>query len=63
MRVDEKSHEITATPEWLKILEISGGIVIIDAMSCQTEIAKASCDKQADYLLAVKGKQSNLQEI
>jgi predicted transposase YbfD/YdcC len=62
VRVDEKSNEITAIPELLRVLEISGCIVTIDAMGCQTEIAKAICDKQADYVLAVKGNQSNLLE-
>jgi predicted transposase YbfD/YdcC len=62
VRVDEKSNEITAIPELLKVLEISGCIVTLDAMGCQTEIAKAICDRQADYVLAVKGNQSNLLE-
>jgi predicted transposase YbfD/YdcC len=62
VRVDEKSNEITAIPELLRVLEISGCIVTLDAMGCQTEIAKAICDKQADYVLAVKGNQSNLLE-
>ena len=39
-KVDEKSNEITAIPELLKILEIQGCLVSIDAMGCQTEIAK-----------------------
>ena len=62
VRVAEKSNEITAVPELLKVLEISGCILTLDAMGCQTEIAKAICDKQADYVLAVKGNQSNLLE-
>jgi predicted transposase YbfD/YdcC len=40
VKVDEKSNEITAIPKLLKALEISGRIVTIDAMGCQTEIAK-----------------------
>ena len=60
VRVDEKSNEITAIPELLKILEISGCIVTLDAMGCQTEIAKTIVDKQADYVLAVKGNQPTL---
>ena len=62
VQVDEKSNEITAIPELLRILEISGCIVTIDAMGCQTEIAKAIRDQQADCVLAVKGNQSNLLE-
>jgi predicted transposase YbfD/YdcC len=59
-KVAEKSNEITAIPELLKILEISGCIVTIDAMGTQTKIAKAIVDKGADYVLAVKENQGNL---
>ena len=62
MRVDEKSNEITAIPELLKILEISGCIVTIDAMGCQTEIGQAIVERRADYVLAVKGNQVTLLE-
>lgn len=62
VRVDEKSNEITAIPELLRVLEISGCIVTTDALGCQTEIAAAIIGKQADYLLAVKGNQGNLFE-
>ena len=58
----EKSNEITAIPELLRVLEISGCIVTTDALGCQTEIAAAIIDKQADYVLAVKGNQGNLFE-
>ena len=61
-KTEEKSNEITAIPELLKILEISGAIVTIDAMGCQTKIAKAILDKDADYLLALKENQGNLHE-
>ena len=37
--VDEKSNEITAIPKLLELLEVSGCLVTIDAMGCQTEIA------------------------
>ena len=53
-KVDEKSNEITAIPDLLEKLEISGCVVTIDAMGCQTKIAKTIIDKQADYLLALK---------
>jgi len=62
VRVDEKSNEITAIPELLRMLEISGCIVTTDALGCQTEIAAAIIGKQADYVLAVKGNQGNLFE-
>ena len=63
--VDEKSNEITAIPkllEILEILELSGSLVTIDAMGCQTEIAKRIVDGKADYCLAVKGNQPTLHE-
>jgi predicted transposase YbfD/YdcC len=60
--VDEKSNEITAIPKLLEILELSGAWVTIDAMGCQTEIARAIVDADADYVLAVKGNQPTLHE-
>lgn len=62
VRVDEKSNEITAIPELLRMLEITGCIVTIDALGCQTEIASEIINKQADYVLAVKGNQNYLFE-
>jgi len=50
----EKSNEITAIPALLERLELTGALVTIDAMGCQTKIAKAIRDKGADYLLALK---------
>jgi len=60
IRTKDKSNEITAIPELLKILELKGCIVTIDAMGCQKEIAKKIVEKEADYVLAVKGNQENL---
>lgn len=51
---EEKSNEITAIPALLDRLELAGALVTIDAMGCQTKIAKAIRDKGADYLLALK---------
>ena len=51
---EEKSNEITAIPALLERLELTGGLVTIDAMGCQTAIAKTIRDKGADYLLALK---------
>jgi predicted transposase YbfD/YdcC len=58
--VDAKSNEITAIPKLLKMLEISGSLVTIDAMGCQTEIAQTILDGNADYVLAVKKNQPTL---
>jgi predicted transposase YbfD/YdcC len=61
-KVDEKSNEITAIPELLKLLEIKGCIVTIDAMGCQKEIASQIIEQGADYVLALKGNQGGLFE-
>lgn len=60
--VDAKSNEITAIPKLLEMLELSGAMVTIDAMGCQTEIAKKIIDAGADYCLAVKGNQPTLHQ-
>ena len=54
LKVNEKSNEITAIPELLKMLDISGCIITIDAMGTQTEIAKTIIESGADYVLALK---------
>ena len=58
--VDAKSNEITAIPKLLELLEISGSLVTIDAMGCQTAIAEAIVTGGADYVLAVKENQPTL---
>ena len=58
--VNEKSNEITAIPELLDQLRISGHAVTIDAMGCQMKIAAKIRQKHADYVLAVKGNQGTL---
>ena len=60
VKTEEKSNEITAIPELLKVLNISGCIVTIDAMGCQKKIAEKIVEKDADYILALKGNQGNL---
>ena len=60
--VDAKSNEITAIPKLLEILDISGALVTIDAMGCQTEIAQKILDGQADYVLHVKLNQPTLHD-
>ncbi|MBC8505223.1 MAG: ISAs1 family transposase, partial [Chloroflexi bacterium] len=62
VKVDAKSNEITAIPKLLKALEVSGCIVTIDAMGCQTEIAAEIVDQEAEYVLALKENQGNLYE-
>jgi len=60
--VAEKSNEITAIPQLLDLVEIAGALVTIDAMGCQVEIAGKIVEKQADYVLAVKGNQPRLHD-
>lgn len=60
--VDEKSNEITAIPKLLEMLELSGALVTIDAMGCQTDIAEAIVEADADYVLAAKGNQPTLRD-
>jgi predicted transposase YbfD/YdcC len=60
VKVDEKSNEITAIPELLRLLYVKGCIITIDAMGTQKEIAELICEKGADYVLALKDNQPNL---
>jgi len=62
VKTEEKSNEITAIPELLKLLDIKGSIVTIDAMGCQHKITSAIRDKEADYLLSLKGNQGSLHD-
>jgi predicted transposase YbfD/YdcC len=57
---DAKSNEITAIPKLLKLLELKGAIVTIDAMGCQKEIARQIVEGGGDYVLAVKDNQPTL---
>lgn len=59
-KVAEKSNEITAIPELLRLLEIKGCIVTVDAIGTQTKIAKQIIKAEGDYLLAVKHNQGKL---
>ena len=61
-KVDEKSNEITAIPELLKMLALSGCIVTMDAIGTQTNIAKTIVEAEADYVLSVKENQGHLYE-
>jgi len=60
IKVDAKSNEITAIPQLLKLLAIKGCIVTIDAIGCQTQVARSIVEEGADYVLAVKGNQGRL---
>jgi predicted transposase YbfD/YdcC len=60
VKTDRKSNEITAIPELLRLLDLRGATVTIDAMGCQTEIAKTIVNGEGHYLLAVKDNQPTL---
>jgi predicted transposase YbfD/YdcC len=60
LKVADKSNEITAVPELLRVLELSGCIVTIDAMGCQKKIAREIIEADADYVLALKGNQETV---
>lgn len=57
---EEKSNEITAIPQLLKLLNLKGCTVTIDAMGCQTEIVEEIRGQGAHYVLAVKDNQPTL---
>ena len=59
---EAKSNEITAIPELLETLFLKGCIVTIDAMGCQREIVRKIVEKEADYVLGLKGNQSTMHE-
>jgi predicted transposase YbfD/YdcC len=62
VKVDDKSNKITAIPQLLELLDLSGCIVTIEAMGCQKEIAAQIVAQEAHYILALKGNQSGLFE-
>ena len=62
VKVDDKSNEITAIPRLLKLFDLAGAVVTIDAMGCQTEITKQIIEQGGDYALSLKGNQGNLHE-
>ena len=60
MKVKQKSNEITAIPELLKVLYLTGAVVTIDAMGCQKEIVNEIITQGADYIIALKKNQGGL---
>jgi predicted transposase YbfD/YdcC len=58
----EKSNEITAIPQLLKLVDIKGAIITIDAMGTQKAIAAQIIEGEADYVLALKGNQDTLHQ-
>ncbi len=62
LKTEEKSNEITAIPQLLKLLDISGCIITIDAMGTQKKITKTIIDNGGDYVLALKDNHKNLHD-
>jgi len=60
--VDDKSNEITAMTELLKVLSLNGCIITIDAMGCQREIVKQIREGGGDYVITLKKNQGGLYE-
>ena len=60
--VEEGSNEITAVPQLLELLELTGAVVTLDAMHCQTRTARQIRKNDADYILVVKGNQPSLRK-
>jgi len=61
-KTDAKSNEITAIPELLKLLDIQGSLVTIDAMGCQKQIAAQIIEQRGDYLLQLKSNHPTMHE-
>ncbi len=62
VKTEKKSNEITAIPELLKMLDLRGQVVTIDAMGCQRNICEKILDGEADYVISLKGNQGLLHE-
>ncbi len=62
VKVEDKSNEITAIPQLLKLFDLTECIVTIDAMGCQTEIARNITDEGAEYVLSLKGNHSTMHQ-
>jgi len=62
VKVDNKTNEITALPDLLKMLSIRGRTITMDAMGCQKDLAEQIVDGGGDYVLCVKANQGSLHE-
>lgn len=62
LKTADKSNEITAIPELLEMLDIKAAVVTIDAMGCQTKIVEKIIEKNANYVIGLKGNQGQLND-
>ena len=60
MKVAEKSNEIIALPQIIRMLDLQDCVVTVDAMGCQVEVAKAVLEQHGDYMLHIKDNQPTL---
>jgi len=60
LATEAKSNEITAIPELIDNIDVSGAIVTIDAAGCQKNIAAQIIDAGGDFIFSLKGNQGNL---
>lgn len=58
----DKSNEITVLPELLRLLDINGCVVTLDAMGCQKKVVAQIIDQKGDYVISLKGNQDHLHE-
>ena len=57
--IEEKSNEIPTIPEILKRFKVKGNIITWDALNTQTDNVKAVVELKGDYVIPIKGNQSN----
>lgn len=62
VRTDEKSNEITAVPQLLRLLVLDGCLVTVDAMNAQKAIAQQIIEQGADYVLPIKDNHPKLHQ-
>lgn len=62
LKVEGKSNEITALPELLKLLDVKGCVVTMDAMGCQKDLARQVIEQGGDYVFGLKGNRGSLHE-
>jgi predicted transposase YbfD/YdcC len=62
LKVTDQSNEITAVPELVRVLELSGCLVTLEAMGCQRKIAREIIAADADDVLALKGNQETVHD-
>lgn len=55
--IDSKTNEITVIPELLKLLDIRGSVITIDAIGTQTAIMEQIHEQEGHFVLTVKKNQ------